>query len=130
MGTCAVSSADKRLVARHVGRDLIKHYGKKRSYTVPEVRQAAQRQAISIDWHCWAYALYTDRSTFDEYHRQLGESCDYGTMHRSMMGAVGGNAAATLDVLDPSPSGSSIELPDDSWSIFDWFDWSDSDLEP
>lgn len=130
MGTCALSSADKRLVARRVGRDLITNYGKKRSYTIPEVRKAAQRQEISIDWHCWAYALYTDRATFDEYHRQLGESCEYQTMHQSMMGVVGGDAAATLEVLDPSPSFTSLDVPDDSWSIFDFFDWSDSDIEP
>ena len=130
MGTCALSSADKRLVARRVGRDLIKSYGKKRSYAIPEVRKAAQRQEIPIDWHCWAYALYTDRSTFDEYHRQIGEDCEYETMHQSMMSVVGGDAAATLEVLDPTPSVASIEAADNSWSIFDFFGQSDFDVEP
>lgn len=130
MGTCALSSADKRLLARRVGRDLLKNYGKKRSYTIPEVRKAVQRQSLPIDWHCWAYALYTDRSTFDEYHRQIGESCEYETMHRNIMGIVGGDAAATLEVLDPSPSTTGVDAVDDSWSIFDFFDWSDSDIEP
>jgi hypothetical protein len=118
------------LVARRVGRDLIKNHGKKRSYSISEVRTAAQRQSISIDWHCWAYALYTDRSTFEEYHRQIGENCGYETMHQSMIGVVGGDAAATLEVLDPSPSATSIDAIDDSWSIFDFFDWSDLDVEP
>lgn len=126
-----LSSADKRLVARRVGRDLLKNYGRKRSYTVPEVRKAAQRQEISIDWHCWAYALYTDRSTFDDYHRQIGEGCEYESMHQSMMDVLGGDAVATLEVLDPSPSATSFDATDDdSWSIFDFFDWSDFDDEP
>lgn len=130
MGTSALSSADKRLVARRVGRDLLKNYGRKRSYTIPEVRKAAQRQEVPIDWCCRAYALYTDRSTFDEHHRQIGESCQYETMHQSMMDVVGGDAAATLEVLDPSPSLTSIDVTDDSWSIFDFFDWSYFDDEP
>ena len=129
MGTCALTSADKRLVARRVGRDLIKHNGKKRCYTVSEVRSAAQRQDLSVDWHCWAYALYTDRVSFDAYHRELGERCDYVAMHQGMMEAVGGDAASTLDVLDPTGSVGSLAEADDSWSIFDFFDW-DADVDP
>lgn len=130
MGTCALTSADKRLVARRVGRDLIKHYGKKRCYTIPEVRKAAQRQELSIDWYCWAYALYTDPVAFDAYHRQIGESCEYVAMHQSMMEVVGGDAASTLEVLDPSPSVAGVDAADGSWSIFDLFDWSDVDVAP
>ena len=132
MGTCAPTSADKRLIARRVGRDLIEHHGKKKSYTVPEVRKAALRQALSIDWHCWAYALYTDRIAFDAHHREIGETCEYTVMHKSMMDTVGGDAASTLEVLDPSPSSGALETLDDSWSIFDWFDWdwSDVDVDP
>jgi hypothetical protein len=46
-----------------------------------------------------------------------------------MMSVVGGDAAATLEVLDPSPSVASIEAADNSWSIFDFFDQSDFDVE-
>ena len=130
MGICVLTSADKRLIARRVGRDLIKHHGKKRCYTVSEVRNAAQRQDLSVDWHCWAYALYTDRMSFDAYHRELGESCEYVAMHQGMMAAVGGDAAAALDVLDPTGSVGDLEVADDSWSIFDFFDWSDADVDP
>jgi hypothetical protein len=130
MGTCALISADKRLIARRVGRDLIKHHGKKRCYTVAEVRNAVQRQDFSVDWHCWAYALYTDRVSFDAYHREIGESCDYVAMHQGMMEAVGGDAASALEVLDPSGSVGGFEIADDSWSIFDLFDWSDADVDP
>lgn len=131
MGTGTLTSADKRVVARRVGRDLIKHHGKKRCYTMQEVRNAAQRQELSVEWHCWAYALYTDRLTFDAYHREIGESCDYVAMHQNMMEAVGGDAVSTLDVLDPSGSlGGGPDIVDDSWSIFDLFDWSDADVDP
>ncbi|MBB6096439.1 hypothetical protein HNQ60_005361 [Povalibacter uvarum] len=129
MSTCALTSADKRLIARRVGRDLIKHHGKKKSYTAPEVRKAAVRQEFSVDWHCWAYALYTDRVTFDAHHREIGETCDYTVMHKGMMDAVGGDAGSTLEVLDPSPSSEALEPLDDSWSIFDWFDWDWSDVD-
>jgi hypothetical protein len=130
MAICALTSADKRLIARRVGRDLIKHHGKKRCYSVTEVRNAAQRQDFLVDWHCWAYALYTDRVSFDAYHRKIGESCDYVAMHRGMMEAVGGDAASTLEVLDPSGSVDGLEIADDSWSIFDLLDWSDADVDP
>ncbi len=130
MGARALSAAEKRQIARRVGGDLIRHYGKKRCYTVPEVKKAAQRQELAFDWYCWAYALYTDRAAFDEYHREIGEICEYRAMHQSMMGAVGGDAALMLEVLDPSPSMHGIETADDSWSMFDFFDWSDGDVDP
>lgn len=129
MGTCAPTSADKRLIARRVGRDLIKHYSKKKSYTIAEVKRAAQRQNLSVDWYCWAYAMYTDRVTFDAYHRQIGETCDYVAMHRSMMEEVGGDATSTLEILDPPSLDLDPHGSGDSWSIFDWLDWSDLDVD-
>src|SRR5262249_20241994 len=122
-------SADKRLIARRVGRDLIKHHGKKRCYTVSEVRSAAVRQDFLVDWHCWALALFTDRERFDVYHHEIGECCDYAAMHKGMMETVGGDAASTLEVLDPSGPVGGLEIADDSWSIFDFFNWSDTDVD-
>ena len=51
-------------------------------------------------------------------------------MHQGMMAAVGGDAASTLEVLDPSGSVDSLEVTDDSWSILDLLDWADADVDP
>jgi hypothetical protein len=127
MSACALSSADKKVVARNVGRDLVKHHGKKRYYTIPEVKDAARRQSIPIDWDCWALALYTHHLDFADYHRRIGESCDFEEMHKVMMGVAASDMQLVGDGLGLSQA-TNIEVEGDS-SFFDFLDWIDFDAD-
>jgi hypothetical protein len=88
MDICALPTVDKRLLAKKVGNDLVKHHGKKRHYTVEEIKAAARRQNFPDTWDCWAMSLYSSPQDFAEHHARTGEHCDFQAMHNSMAEAV------------------------------------------
>ena len=61
MGMEKITVAERRLLARQVGNELVRTHGKKKHYTVPEVKAAARRQKTPEYWDCWALCLYTSR---------------------------------------------------------------------
>ena len=93
MGICALPTADKQLVARRVGSDLVKKHGKRPYYTVEQVKASARQQNIPEAWDCWALSLYTSPNDFVDHHMTIGESCDYGVMHGKMVDAVTADSA-------------------------------------
>jgi len=117
MPACAISPADKRALATLVGDDLLRHYGKQPYYTVDEVSEARRRQGVDLDLGCWAHALFNSPADFARQHRELGEACDYVSMHRAMLEALSEPGSAGAE------AGSWLDL---SWvdlsAIFDGFD--------
>ncbi len=118
MRACALSPADRSQQVRLVGNDLVKHYGKKRYYTVQEVRDANRRQGIRLDVGCWSHATFNTHSDFDLYHQSIGESCDYAAMKGEMLSSV--SNASDMSWFDIDLSW--LEYPDIDLSIFDFFD--------
>lgn len=129
MPACEISPADRREQVRRVGNDLVRHYGKKKHYSVEEVKEANRRQAIEIDFGCWSHAVFNTHADFDAYHASIGEVCDYAGMKGRMLEAVStpsteavsaaaGDAANWIDV-----DLSWLEFPDIDWSIFDFIDF-------
>ncbi|MCI0362414.1 MAG: hypothetical protein L0219_00940, partial [Phycisphaerales bacterium] len=104
MDICALPEADKRSLARKVGSGLVKEHGKKRHYTVQEVKAAARRQNFPEAWDCWALSLYASPSDFAEYHERTGEDCDYSSMHERMVEAVSTDAVLPDVVRHVTPS--------------------------
>lgn len=123
MPACAISPSDCRDQVRRVGNDLVKNNGRKEYYTVQEVKDANRRQSIPYDLSCWSYAAFNSHEDFDDYHRSIGESCDYVSMKLDMLSSVSnGNELSWLDFdIDLSW----LEFPDIDWSIFDFFDFFD-----
>jgi hypothetical protein len=117
MGTCTISPSDRRRQVQRVGDDLVKNYGKKRYYTVAEVKEANRRQGINPDFSCWSYATFNSHSDFDAYHQAIGENCDYVAMKSEMLASVSNSADASWFDIDLSW----LEFPDIDWSIFDFF---------
>jgi hypothetical protein len=117
---CAISPGDRRNQVRLVGNDLVKQHGKKRYYTVQEVKNANRRQGINYDVACWSHAMFNSHEDFDKYHQSIGETCDYVSMKGEMVSSVSsGDESSWLDFdLDMSW----LEFPDINWSIFDFFD--------
>ncbi len=48
MPICTISPSDKRAQAKVVGEDLVRHYGKKKYYTVQEVKDANRSSGVQV----------------------------------------------------------------------------------
>ena len=117
---CALAPRDKKAQAKRVGDDLVRHHGKRRFYTVNEVREANRRCDIPLDLGCWSHAMFNTHHDFDKLHDGAGEACDYATMKSQMLESVASADGATWFDFDFDLSW--IEFPDIDWSIFDFFD--------
>lgn len=118
MRACAISPADRRRQVQVVGNDLVRHHGKKPYYSVRQVKDANRRQKIDLDVACWSHATFNTHQDFDDYHRSIGESCDYAAMKSEMLSSVSTATDASWFDVDLSW----LEFPDIDWSIFDLFD--------
>jgi hypothetical protein len=118
MRACAIPPEDRRKQVKLVGDDLVRHYGKKRFYTIKQVKEANRRQNISLDFGCWSHATFNSHADFDTYHESIGEQCDYLTMKAEMLESV--SAATDTSWFDLDLSW--MEFPDIDWSIFDFLD--------
>jgi hypothetical protein len=89
---------------------LRQRYGREKHYSPEQVRSAAVDSSVSVDWLCYAYALYCTQEAFDEHHRVVGEQCDYVAMRGELMN-VTGVSEGELSAFDVS-SGDSFDLGD------------------
>jgi hypothetical protein len=119
MRACTMSPSDRQKQVRLVGNDLVKNYGKKRFYTVREVKEANKRQSVGPDFGCWSHATFNTHSDFDDYHASIGEHCDYVAMKGEMLSSVSNASDTSWFDLDLSW----LEFPDIDWSIFDFIDF-------
>ena len=118
MPACAISPPDRRRQVRLVGNDLLKNNGKKRYYTVQEVKDANRRQGIRNDVACWSHAAFNSHTDFDTYHRSIGETCDYVSMKNEMLSSVSDATDTSWFDIDLSW----LEFPDLDFSLFDFLD--------
>ena len=117
----SITSHEKAELAKNVGDDLLKEYGKRRYYTQQQVYRAMEKTHYSPDVVCWAYSLFLDHQTFDSYHESIGEACDYSAMKESMVSAVTDQQSDSWFDFDWDLSW--LELPDiDLSGFFDFFD--------
>lgn len=116
---CAISPADKRSQAKRVGDELVRKHGKRKFYTVQQVKDANQRAGVNFDAACWSHAMFNTHAEFDRMHSDLGGSCDYAAMKAQMLEAVAADTSSSTwfdwDL-------SWLEYPDIDFSIFDVFD--------
>jgi hypothetical protein len=85
---CSIQPEDRRKQLDVVGKDLVKNYGKKKYYSVMEVKNANKRQGVSLDIGCWSHAAFNNKKDFDDFHKRMGEDCDYTAMKTEMFGAA------------------------------------------
>lgn len=116
MPTCQIPPDDKRAFGRTVGRRLVQRHGKRRFYTIDEIRSVLFD--FPVDWHCWAYSLYASADAFDAFHEAAGEVCHYAFMKAQMVAALGEGVSFSPADLDLSW----LEWPDLDFSwLTDWF---------
>lgn len=119
MTTCLRRPANRRQQIEHVGKDLIKHYGTRKQYTVAEVQAANRRQGIDLDVACWSHAFFNSHRDFDALHRTQGEACDYA----AMKGEIVAELATPGSVVDATElEGSWLDLSDLDLSFLNLFD--------
>ena len=109
-----LKSDEQSLLAKRVGADLVKHYGRKKFYSGAMMRASFGRLHIGPEAQCWAAAFFCSGAEFDETHQRLDHACDYQKM-RVVMTSVTHKAA-------PASSAS------DAGSWFDGFDFDLPDL--
>ena len=120
--TRILSNTEKKAISIAVGNDLAATHGKKKYYTQKEVKSSLNKSGYGVDVQCWAYSLFMDHESFDQYHASIGESCDYLTMKESMISSVTDSASDSWFDFDFDLSW--LELPDiDLSSIFDFIDF-------
>jgi hypothetical protein len=122
MPACTISPSDRRAQLSIVGNDLIKNYGKKRYYSIEEVKQANRRKKIDPDYLCWSHAAFNLHAEFDAYHRSLGEECDYAAMKSEMLLSISSSEDSSWFDIDLPW----FEFPDIDLSVFDFLDWTSS----
>lgn len=118
MRACTITPVDRQKQVRLVGGDLLKNYGRKKFYSVQEVKDANKRQGIGLDFACWSHATFNSHSDFDAYHESIGETCDYVAMKGEMLSSVSSSADSAWFDLDLSW----LEFPEIDWSIFEFLD--------
>jgi hypothetical protein len=55
-------------------------YGNARFYTPQQVRKTVESAGLGTEFSCYAVAIFSSRESFDLFHRDLGEDCDYDAM--------------------------------------------------
>jgi len=66
--------------ARKLPWALSKRYGYAQSYTPQQVRKTVETAELNVEFSCYAVAMFSSRESFDQFHRDLGETCDYDAM--------------------------------------------------
>ena len=119
MPACSMRPIDKKSQITAVGKDLVKNYGKKKFYSIKEVKDANKRQGVSPDFGCWSHAFYNSHQDFDQHHASIGENCDYIAMKSDVVESI---STPTADISLFNFDMSWLEFPDIDWPSFDLFD--------
>jgi len=88
MAVCGIALENKRALAQRVGRQLTKLHGKRKTYSPQLVKAAMRRSELPDVWDCWALSLFSSPEDFASYHANLGEICDYTSMHAEMLNVL------------------------------------------
>ena len=129
----APTAKDRQRVAvgkyvKHVGPELRNRYGNQQKYTPAQVKQAVKASGYSSQDDCYAFALYCSEDDFGDYHRSIGESCDYNSMRHEISDSFGfifpsGTTFDATEVIDNSDRIGNLEATTDSGSS--WFSLGD-----
>ena len=69
-----------RTYSKRLGRLLRARYGFQDNYAPDLIKAAIKEWGLDIKHACYAIVMYCDYPNFVEYHRSIGESCDYDAM--------------------------------------------------
>jgi uncharacterized membrane protein YgcG len=108
---------------KHVGPELRNRYGNQPKYTPAQVKQTVRASGYS--------SQYCSEDDFRDYHRSIGESCDYNSMRSEISDSFGfifpsGTTFDAAEVIDNSDRFSNISIePTADNSGSSWFSLGD-----
>jgi hypothetical protein len=120
MPPCSIKPIDKKKQITTVGNDLVSHYGKKKFYSIEEVKDANKRQGVIPDFACLPHAFFNSHQDFDQYHSSIGEDCDYATMKADVIQSIS-KSTSDISLFNFNFDMSWLEFPDIDLSLFDVF---------
>lgn len=122
MTTCTSAPTDKRAFGKAVGDELLKRHGKRRYYSLHQIRMAMIELGHPAEWESRAFALYGSPWDFKAWEKASGQSSDrYARLKEEMFNAMTDGASEAWFNVDMSW----LEWPDfDFGSIFEFFDLS------
>jgi len=100
---------------QRLGKDLVKNYGKRKKYSSGQVVKAVKKGNYNWLYVCYAHAMYTSFKSFQQWHREQGETCDYHAMKEEVAKNYFDGNALSLDAVSDSSCESSIN--NDSYDI-------------
>jgi len=69
-----------RTYTRKLPRLLSAQYGKRQFPTPQQVKKAAENAGLNTAFSCYAATIFSSRESFNQFHREIGEACDYDAM--------------------------------------------------
>ncbi len=92
------SGDDERSAIRdysmYLSRILRGRYGLRHQYPSAQVKQTIQQYGYRTDYDCYALAMYCDQPDFVDFHRSIGESCNYTEMRYAISDCLSLNNTA------------------------------------
>jgi len=84
---CQNSPSDKKKYISEIGKILVVNNGKQQYYKPQQIKKAHKQSSFvnTFDFSCWAMAVFSPHSDFDNYHNEIGETCDYVEMKTEML---------------------------------------------
>lgn len=104
---------------RKLPRLLNNDYGREKQYTPKQIRSTAERHGLNLFYISFGIAMFSDKSQFDKYHKEIEGNCCYEDM-RSEVGNkyFGGDSSFEVSSFVGVPHNSSV-------SFYDGNDFSD-----
>ena len=100
-----------RNYARRLPRLLARDYGFSRSYSARQVRRTIEHSGLDAGFSCYGVAMFSDRDEFNQFHHEIGETCDYDAMRAEIADShFQGNADFTISDVFASSSEAGADI--------------------
>ncbi len=113
-----VSRYNQKQVAIHthsqqLGKKLQERYGVRDKYPPDKIKATIKDSGWSNDRDCYGIAMYSDRADFIEYHRSIGEVCNYDAMRSEISECLSlpDNTFSTFEAIEAGELVSNYDTP-------------------
>jgi hypothetical protein len=99
--------------SKQLGKKLQERYGVRDKYPPDKIKATIKDSGWSGDRDCYGIAMYSDRDDFIEYHRSIGEVCDYDAMRSEISECLSlpDNTFSTFEAIEAGALVSNYDTP-------------------
>jgi hypothetical protein len=91
---------------QRLGKDLAQRYGKSKQYSPGQVVKTVQDCGYNWRHICYAHSLYVSHESFDQWHQEQGEDCNYEEMREEIAAT---HFSGNIDVMTSFTSDDGID---------------------